>query len=200
MNYKTVVAGAAVLALSFGAYFRISRGETNAAVKMAATGNAVSTRSVIAAPGRVEPLSEEIRIGSELNGKLSDVRVEEGDRVARGQVLAVLVNADYSAQVDSAAAQVADKQAELQKLNAAAQAWRRPGRCSSTTGGSSPCGTPTPWSPTASSSSCSRTIRRSGPSSAGPTRQNCSSQRTSPPTWSAPTCPWAATGRMLRSC
>jgi len=116
MNYKTVVAGAAVLALSFGAYFRISRGETNAAVKMAAAGNAVSTRSVIAAPGRVEPLSEEIRIGSELNGKLSDVRVEEGDRVARGQVLAVLVNADYSAQVDSAAAQVADKQAELQKL------------------------------------------------------------------------------------
>ena len=34
----------------------------------------------------------------------------------------------------------------------------------------------------------------------GPTRRNCSSRRTSPPTWSASACPWAATGRMLRSC
>ena len=58
-----------------------------------------------------------------------------------------------------------------------------PARCSSTTAGSSPCATPTPWSPTASSSSCCRTTRRSGPSSAGPPTRNCWSRPTSPPSW-----------------
>ena len=45
---------------------------------------------LVSGPGRVEPCTEDVKLGSELSGKLRDVKVEEGDRVHRGQVLAVL--------------------------------------------------------------------------------------------------------------
>lgn len=69
-----------------------------------------------AGPGRVEPLSEEIKLGSELSGKLKSVNVEEGDVIHRGEVLAVLENDDYLAQVRSAEADVEAKEAALRKV------------------------------------------------------------------------------------
>src|SRR5919205_1935924 len=71
---------------------------------------------LIAGPGRVEPVSEDIKLGSELSGKLKSVNVEEGDVIHRGQVLAVLQNDDYRAQVASAEAQVRAKEATLEKV------------------------------------------------------------------------------------
>ena len=71
---------------------------------------------LIAGPGRVEPLSENIQIGSELSGKIRSVNVEEGDTVRKGQVLAVLQNDDYRAEVLSARAQVLAKEATLRKV------------------------------------------------------------------------------------
>ena len=70
----------------------------------------------IAGPGRVEPSSEDIKIGSELSGRLKTVSVEEGDSIHRGQVLAELENADYGAQVESARANVVSKEAALRKV------------------------------------------------------------------------------------
>ena len=70
---------------------------------------------MIAGPGRVEPSSEDIKIGSELSGRLKSVNVEEGDAIQRGQVLAELENADYRAQVESSRANVIAKQAVLRK-------------------------------------------------------------------------------------
>jgi ABC exporter DevB family membrane fusion protein len=81
--------------------------------------SAVSVRNtsrMIAGPGRVEPSSEDIKIGSELSGRLKSVNVEEGDAIQRGQVLAELENADYRAQVESARANVIAKQAVLRKV------------------------------------------------------------------------------------
>jgi HlyD family secretion protein len=71
---------------------------------------------LIAGPGRVEPSSEDIKIGSELSGRLKLVKVEEGDAIRRGQVLAELENADYRAQVESARANVIAKEAALRKV------------------------------------------------------------------------------------
>src|ERR1043165_8821942 len=71
---------------------------------------------LIAGPGRIEPVSEDIKLGSELSGKLKSVNVEEGDVIRRGQVLAVLENDDYRAQVASAEAQVRAKEATLEKV------------------------------------------------------------------------------------
>lgn len=70
----------------------------------------------IAGPGRVEPSSEDIKIGSELSGRLKIVSVEEGDAIHRGEVLAELENADYRAQVESARASVVAKEATLRKV------------------------------------------------------------------------------------
>jgi HlyD family secretion protein len=81
---------------------------------------------LIAGAGRVEPSSENIKLGSEINGKLKRINVEEGDNVRRGQVLAELENSDYRAQVESAEAEVMEKQAELRKvINGARQQERR---------------------------------------------------------------------------
>lgn len=71
---------------------------------------------LIAGPGRVEPSSEDIKIGSELSGRLKSVNVEEGDAIHRSEVLAELENADYRAQVQSARANVVAKQAVLRKV------------------------------------------------------------------------------------
>jgi HlyD family secretion protein len=71
---------------------------------------------LIAGPGRVEPSSEDIKIGSELSGRLRSVNVEEGQKVSRGQVLAVLENDDYRAQVESARANIIAREATLRKV------------------------------------------------------------------------------------
>lgn len=71
---------------------------------------------LIAGPGKVEPYSEDIKIGSELSGRLKTVNVEEGDVIHRGQVLAELENADYRAQVESSRANIVAKEATLRKV------------------------------------------------------------------------------------
>lgn len=80
---------------------------------------------LVAGPGRVEPSTEDIKLGSELSGKLKAVYVEEGDAVKQGQVLAELVNNDYRAQVLSAEADVAAKTAALRKVENGARAQER---------------------------------------------------------------------------
>ncbi|HTS35262.1 MAG TPA: HlyD family efflux transporter periplasmic adaptor subunit [Candidatus Solibacter sp.] len=82
----------------------------------AASARANHGPSLIAGPGRVEPYSEDIKIGSELSGRLKTVNVEEGDAIRQGQVLAELENADYRAQVESARANVVAKEATLRKV------------------------------------------------------------------------------------
>lgn len=83
------------------------------AVKAAPTAPAFSNEGLITAPGRVEALSEEIRVSSELSGRLRSVPVEEGDRVHKGQVLAQLENEDYLARMAAAEATLSERQAEL---------------------------------------------------------------------------------------
>src|ERR1700691_4388855 len=71
---------------------------------------------VVAGPGRIEPISDDIKLGSELSGKLKSVNVEEGDSIHKGQVLAVLENDDYLAELASATAEVQAKEAALRKV------------------------------------------------------------------------------------
>ena len=71
---------------------------------------------LIAGPGRVEPISEEVAVAAELSGKLTDVLVEEGDVVARGQVLARIEQGDYLARLHSSRARLAMAEAERKRL------------------------------------------------------------------------------------
>jgi len=77
---------------------------------------APSTPRAVVAPGRIEPISEEVAIGTELDGKLAAVYVEEGQAVRRGQLIASLVNGDFAARVRLAESAVAERTAELERL------------------------------------------------------------------------------------
>lgn len=70
----------------------------------------------VAGPGVVEPVSESIKVGSEITGKLQAVLVDEGDHVKKWQVIAILVNDDYHAAVLASQATLADRQASLEKI------------------------------------------------------------------------------------
>lgn len=83
------------------------------AVKAAPAAPAFSNEGLITAPGRVEAVSEEIRVSSELSGRPRSVRVEEGDRVHKGQGLAQLENEDCLARVAAAEATLSQRQADL---------------------------------------------------------------------------------------
>jgi multidrug resistance efflux pump len=77
---------------------------------------AASDGDLVAGPGRVEPVSEEIEVAAELSGRLAEVLVEEGDRVIRGQLLARLEQRDFVARLDSARARLAVAEAERARL------------------------------------------------------------------------------------
>jgi HlyD family secretion protein len=74
------------------------------------------TKDLVAGPGLVEPESEDVKVGSELSGKLKEVLAEEGDAVKKGQVLAVLENDDYRAQVENCRGQMHQAQAAYEKV------------------------------------------------------------------------------------
>ena len=65
-----------------------------------------SVANLIAAPGVIEAVSEEIEVGAEIAGKLKIVVVEEGDRVIKGQTIAVLENGDFETAIQTAKAQI----------------------------------------------------------------------------------------------
>jgi ABC exporter DevB family membrane fusion protein len=117
--------GAAVVIVS-AATATVIWGNSFATKKHAPVVTTAPSEYLIAGAGRVEPSSENIKLGSELNGKLKRVYVEEGDVVRQRHVLAELENADYRAQVESAEAEVRQKEAELRKvINGARQQERR---------------------------------------------------------------------------
>jgi HlyD family secretion protein len=106
-----MLAAGALFLLSTAILLR-SRGHE---VSASATKATPVSPTLIAAPGRVEAVSEEIRVSSELSGRLKRVYVEEGDRVQRGQVLAEIENDDYRARVAAAEAELAQREAELRR-------------------------------------------------------------------------------------
>ena len=77
---------------------------------------APAPRTVIAALGRVEPVSEEIRIAAAMTGRLAEVKFDEGERVEQGQVVATLENADHLARVKAAQANVGVAHAALDRV------------------------------------------------------------------------------------
>jgi HlyD family secretion protein len=70
----------------------------------------------VVAAGRVEPFGEEVKLGSELDGKLERVLVEEGASVRTGQVVAVLRNSDFAARVATARATLDEREAYAERL------------------------------------------------------------------------------------
>jgi ABC exporter DevB family membrane fusion protein len=124
MTRKIWIAAASAALVAVVVSLIAARPHSNASAAMATTPQPQG--QFVAGPGLVEPVSEDIKVGSELSGKLREVLVEEGDRVHTGQVVAVLENADLKADIASSAAQVEQREAELRKtINGARDQERR---------------------------------------------------------------------------
>jgi HlyD family secretion protein len=122
-NSKYVLVAAGIVVVLSTAGLLRSRGREGSSLALKAT---ATDSGLIAAPGRVEAVSEEVRVSSELSGRLKAVNVEEGDRVQRRQVLAEIQNDDYRARVSEAEAELAQRQAELRRtVNGARMQERR---------------------------------------------------------------------------
>jgi HlyD family secretion protein len=117
-----LVIAALVVALSTTIFARSRGTAAKAAANRQKPGD---QQQIISGPGRVEPQSEDLKLGSELSGKLKAVYVEEGDQVTSGQLLAELQNDDYRAQIGSAEAQVLAREATLRKVLNGARAQER---------------------------------------------------------------------------
>jgi len=74
------------------------------------------TELAIYAPGRVEGASAEVELRPQLHGRVSAVRVREGDHVASGNVLFELVDDQYRHEAALATAEVASAKAALARL------------------------------------------------------------------------------------
>ncbi len=127
-----VVASAMAAAIAAGAG-RVPEILHVAGLAGASAGNAVSTAAVAAprdsqppagsgqwaasAPGRVEPLGGDVRIVSQMPGKIIEVLVAVNDQVKAGDLLFRLDDDDYRARVDAADAEVSVRIRERDQEN-----------------------------------------------------------------------------------
>ncbi len=112
MTRGRILAAAAAVAVAFAAALTLGPKSGSQPGQMPAP----LPNPVIAAAGKVEPLSEEIRLGASITGKLDEVLVDEGDPVVAGQLVARLENADWRARLAEADATVKIREAELLRL------------------------------------------------------------------------------------
>jgi ABC exporter DevB family membrane fusion protein len=116
---RTAIVGITVFAAGLVAGMMLSdtlRPTAAAAAPEAAGPPRLHAGALVAGPGRVEPISEEIEVGAELAGRLTAMLVDEGAIVTRGQVLARLDSEDEAARVSSAEASLAVAHAELSRV------------------------------------------------------------------------------------
>jgi HlyD family secretion protein len=97
-------------------------GSSNEAIKV--TAEKAQKRTIIetvTASGKVYP-EVEVKISPDISGEITELDVEEGDSVKKGQVLAKIYADIYSSQRDEAAARVAQSQATVANSQAALEA------------------------------------------------------------------------------
>jgi HlyD family secretion protein len=101
--------------------FRIFR-KPDSAIKV--TAEKVERKTIIesvSAPGKVYP-EIEVKISPDISGEITELNVQEGDSVRKGQVLARIYADIYSSQRDEAQARVAQSQATVANSQAALDA------------------------------------------------------------------------------
>jgi HlyD family secretion protein len=78
---------------------------------------------VVSASGKIFP-EIEVKVSSDVSGEITDLTVEEGDSVKKGQVVARIYADIYGSMRDRAAASVSQQQAELANSSAALNAFK----------------------------------------------------------------------------
>jgi HlyD family secretion protein len=111
--------GALIVILIVG---KLAMGSKEKGVKVAV--EKVSQRTIVEtvnASGKVYP-EIEVKVSPDISGEITELTVEEGDSVKKGQVLARIYADIYSSQRDEAAARVSQSQATMENSRAALQA------------------------------------------------------------------------------
>ncbi|HQW16407.1 MAG TPA: efflux RND transporter periplasmic adaptor subunit [Niabella sp.] len=114
---KILIIGLAVLAAGFLIYIQIGKGKPQIKV----TSEKASLRSItetVTASGQIYP-EFEIKISPDISGEVTELTVQEGDSVTKGQVLARVYADVYALQRDEAAARVGQSQATVANSQAA---------------------------------------------------------------------------------
>jgi len=119
MKWKISVAVALTAALFATPLLSISQSNGQDVRPGGVTAN-VPARS-IAASGLVEPASEARQLEATVVGRIIKLNLDEGDRVAAGEVIAEIENADLKAQLARAIATVAARNNELIRLKTGAR-------------------------------------------------------------------------------
>ncbi|WP_291908128.1 efflux RND transporter periplasmic adaptor subunit [Chitinophaga sp. CB10] len=78
---------------------------------------------VVTASGKIYP-EVEVKVSSDVSGEITDLLVQEGDSVKKGQVLARIYADIYGSMVDKAAASVSQSQAQLANTTAALNSYK----------------------------------------------------------------------------
>jgi ABC exporter DevB family membrane fusion protein len=97
-------------------------GAHNSPPSAAPNGNSAAEKAnhsdevVLACPGRVEGLSEVIKVSAAVDGVLAAVRVKEGQRVAAGEVLALIDCHDLEAELQAARARAESARQSRQRI------------------------------------------------------------------------------------
>lgn len=110
----------AIILLLIG--YKLIAGSDNSGTKV--TAEAVARRTIVEtvnASGKVYPVVE-VKVSPDLSGEITELTVEEGDSVRRGQVLARIYADIYSSQRDEAAARVSQSAANVDNSRAALEA------------------------------------------------------------------------------
>ena len=102
------------LPLAGAAYLWLGRATPADATTNAAALPAITRPDSLIAPGHVEPVHDPVKLAFEAQGRIAEIRVDEGDRVRAGQVLARLDDRLAKAQVAAAEATLAQAKARYQ--------------------------------------------------------------------------------------
>lgn len=101
------------------AFYTVAQGERPTPVAPPAAEPAETPfRATIAGAGIVESASQNIAVGTPLSGVIAEVRVKQGQRVQRGEILFRLDDREFQAEAEVRRAGLAAAQAELARLTA----------------------------------------------------------------------------------
>ncbi len=118
LGRRTVAAIAALVLLLIAGFFLLRASGDPQKTRYLTEKTAMSTLVVkVTATGNLEPTNQ-VEVGSELSGTISDVYVDDDDRVTKGQVLAVLDLSNFKNAVARSEAAVAVARANLQQTRA----------------------------------------------------------------------------------
>src|SRR5690606_18108017 len=101
---KILIISGAILCAAFMVYVNVKKGKANILV----TAEVAAARSItetVTASGQIYP-EYEVKISPDISGEVTELTVEEGDSVTKGQVLARIYADVYALQRDEAAARV----------------------------------------------------------------------------------------------